>query len=258
MNKPTFILLIVLNVLGTILMLTINYLSISLPINNQLPQDISNRYPTIITPSGITFSIWGIIYLSLIAFLIYQITMFLRGEIYVIEKIGIWYFISCILNSAWIFAWHYNEIILSLIIMSLLLTTLMIIYKRIGIGETSGTWYDKVFFYLPFSIYTGWILIAFTLNIAITLVYLKWNGFGIQSDIWGFVVISLLTCLISTMIILKKDIFLGLTSIWALIGILIERIKDANYILTLSGVIAGLIIISVMVLYKIVKKEIYF
>lgn len=263
MKKTTMIIILTLNVIGTLIMLYVNYLSISLPLNNILPQEISQKYQTVITPPGITFSIWGIIYLSLISFLVYQIIKFYRNEPYVIEKTGLWYFTTTLLNSLWLFAWHYEKIILSTIIMVMLFINLIILYRKIGIGESSVEVYDKIFMFFPFSVYIGWISLATVLNISILLLYLNWNGFGITHDGWGFIIISLITCLGLTVILTKNDVFLGLTYIWALSGILSTKIKLPNLItqikdpLTLSAVIAGIILISVSIVYKIIKKEVY-
>lgn len=259
MKKTKLLTLLILNVVGTIAMIVINYLSIVYPFNGKTQKEISDMFFTLITPAGITFSIWGLIYFLLVSFIIYQIILFIKGEIYPIEKIGIWYFLSCIFNISWIFAWSYIQIEISLIIVLLLFLSLAITYNRIGIGKQTGSTIDYVFMYIPFSVYFAWVSVATVLNISVFLVKLNWNGFGIPYDVWGFVVILTLVCLISYNVITRNDIFFGLTTEWALFGILLERLKNIESSpLTLSGVIAGLVIIFTLIVYKIIKRKVYF
>lgn len=263
MRKPTIVLIPFLNALGTFIMIYVNYLSISLPLNNQTPQDISQRYQTIITPPSITFSIWSVIYLSLLCFIIYQITRLYKNELYLVEKTGIWYFTSTLLNVVWLFVWHYEKIILSTVVMVLLFLNLIMLYKRIGIGEISVPTLDKIFMFFPFSIYTGWISIATVLNISVLLVYLNWNAFGIPHDWWGFIVISFVTCIGLAVVITKNDIFFGLTYLWALGGIFFSKVDVTQLVgsikhpLTFSATVVGVILIFLSILYKVVKREIY-
>jgi len=62
MKEWIFKSLIILFYLGMILF---NFLANSLPLNNRNTGQISDDYPSHYTPSGFTFSIWGIIYLLL-------------------------------------------------------------------------------------------------------------------------------------------------------------------------------------------------
>ncbi|WP_054754675.1 hypothetical protein [Piscibacillus salipiscarius] len=57
--------LIILNGLALALVLFINYLSFSLPINGQTTGEISNQINVLLTPAGYVFSIWGLIYVML-------------------------------------------------------------------------------------------------------------------------------------------------------------------------------------------------
>ena len=57
-------------------MITINALANILPINNMTTGDISDKYGNLFAPAGITFSIWGLIYLLLAAYVVYQFGLF--------------------------------------------------------------------------------------------------------------------------------------------------------------------------------------
>ena len=177
----------ILNILGFTGTILINALANILPINGKNTGELSDLYPNLFVPVGLTFSIWGIIYLMLLAFTIFQTKNIFRKDnenSYFIEKINYFFFISCIANTAWIFAWHFQQISLSLIIMFILLISLIIIYKKLEIGITSRSKMEKYLVHLPFSIYLGWISIAAIANISVFLVNIKWNRFGLSEVFW--------------------------------------------------------------------------
>ena len=60
------------NLAAFVLVLAMNTLSNVLPLNSQTMPEISAKYPSLFTPAGFTFSIWGVIYLGLMIFVIYQ------------------------------------------------------------------------------------------------------------------------------------------------------------------------------------------
>ena len=96
----------VLNILAFILVVAVNGLANSLPINNQTTGEISDNYPVMFTPAGYVFSIWGLIYLGLLGFVIYQALPGQRDNPR-LERVGYWFVWSCVFNSIWIFLWHY-------------------------------------------------------------------------------------------------------------------------------------------------------
>ena len=59
------ILFAILNITGFVIVVAVNVLAVRLPLNGSTPQQISDQYPNLFVPAGLTFSIWGIIYLLL-------------------------------------------------------------------------------------------------------------------------------------------------------------------------------------------------
>lgn len=102
-------------------MVTLNYLSIALPLGGMTTQELSDKYANPFTPIGFTFSIWSVIYTLLLIFSILPLVNYFRGKTQknkLIEKnIGYLYVISCALNGAWILAWQYQFVGLSVLIM---------------------------------------------------------------------------------------------------------------------------------------------
>ena len=247
-----------------IIMVTVNALANILPINGQTTGEISDYYANLFAPAGYTFSIWGLIYLLLLAYTIYQLGFFnnSRTDTDLLDKVGILFIISSIANSIWVFAWHYNIIWLSLLLIIVVLISLILINKEIT--NTNLTLKEKILVGIPFSIYFGWITVATIANVTTFLVSINWNGFGILDEIWT-VIVLLVGFLISASVILKNRSFLyGLTVIWAYTGILVKHLSESGFnreypsiISAVSIFITFLVIVTIYTLFTGKKKSMY-
>ena len=110
-------------------MITVNALANALPINGLDTGEVSDLYPSLFTPSGITFSIWSVIYFFLAGSVV---VMWRHRNNELIQKLLTLFCASCILNLSWILAWHYLLPGVSVIIMVLLLIVLIIIFKTVN------------------------------------------------------------------------------------------------------------------------------
>lgn len=231
-----------LNIAFFIGMVIMNYLANALPLNNHKTGELSDVYPNLFVPAGITFSIWGIIYLLLAGFLIIQFTS--SGNV-AASSIGWLFIITCLFNSFWIICWHYEKLPLSLIVMAGLLVTL--IYINILLKDLPFNMIKAAF-----GIYLGWICIATIANVTALLVNYKWGGFGVPEEIWTIIMISsgaLIACL--TILNLMNP-FLGLSVIWAFAGIIIKRHGDHRSIAITAAV--ALAVVSVVTVIGFLKK----
>lgn len=139
--KNNVLVLAVLNLTGFVGTVVVNALANILPINNITTGEVSDIYQNLFTPAGLTFSIWGLIYVLLGIFAVYQILPSTRRDpqkAEFIRSIGPWFFISSLANIGWIFAWHHQNIGLSLILMLVLLGSLLAIYLRLHIGKADA------------------------------------------------------------------------------------------------------------------------
>ncbi len=260
LRKSSKVFYALLNLIGLLAVIAVNAMAVLLPINNRTTQELSDKYPNLFVPAGITFSIWGVIYLLLLLFIIYQFVAALRkstGERGIFEKIGILFFISCIFNIAWILAWHYEFVWLSLIIMVLLLLTLITIYIRLQTGRPGIKNYEKVFVNIPFSTYLGWITIATIANVTAYLVNINWGGFGISGQLWTVIVIAVGVIITLLTLFSRNDIFYSLVVVWALVGILLKRMADASVSdnLIIIASIAGIVIVALGIITQLVRKK---
>lgn len=219
----SYSLLLILNLLAFIAMVVVNYLANALPINDLTTGEISELYPNLFTPAGFTFAIWGLIYFLLGIFVAYQVVYLLKGkELDYLRRISYLFISSSLLNIAWIFAWHYLMIGLSLLIMFLLLINLIVLYK--GIHTPSQIEPGLIVSRTAFSIYLGWITIATVANVTVYLVSIDWQGFGLPDSFWMIIVTIIAVIIILSFMLKNKDWVYGLVGIWAFFGIVYKRI----------------------------------
>jgi hypothetical protein len=199
----------ILNIVGFLCVVIVNALANALPLNNKTTGALSDQYPNLFVPAGLTFSIWGLIYVLLAVFVVYSMIRALKegNRSSFIDRIGILFFITCIANIGWIFAWHYEIVPLSIILMILLLACLIAIYLRLSIGKSDASNQEKYLVHLPFSIYLGWITVATIANAIALLVNLHWNTFGLGEQFWTVCVVIVAIAITIATIFSRSDIF---------------------------------------------------
>ena len=206
--------------------IVINYLATSLPIWWNTTGALSDMYPNLFTPAGLTFSIWGLIYLSLLGFVVWQIVdLYKKNSKNITQKIWIWFVLSCVTNIWWIFAWHYQLVWLSVIIMILFLIILIVISNKILIWKKLWTRWDKLLVQIPFSLYLGWISVATIANVSTFLVNIWWNARWMSDIFWTTVVIVVAALLAIIDLYKKYNIIFAIVVIRAFIGIIIKRVS---------------------------------
>ena len=124
-----------LSVVSFLVMTAVNILAKLIPINGMTTGEISAKYPSLITPASYTFLIWIVIYVLLFFYIVYQLDFTKKERTLppkVFNIIRMLFILSCLCNTAWIFAWHYKYIALSLVLIISILICLSIINKYIA------------------------------------------------------------------------------------------------------------------------------
>jgi TspO/MBR family len=222
-------------------MLVMNYLANALPLNKKTTRELSDSFPNLFVPAGITFSIWGIIYLLLLGYIIIQFT---GSNQIIISGISWLFALTCVLNALWIVFWHYGKLPLSLVVMIGLLITLIHINTLIHILPSG-------LIKACFGIYLGWICIATIANVTALLVNYRWESFGISQEIWTIVMISIGTFITIITIYRIDNPYVGLPVIWAFAGIIIKRNNDFRSIAFTAA--SALVIVAMVTIYGFFK-----
>lgn len=224
-------------------MVYMNYLANSLPINGKTTGQLSDTYPNLFVPAGITFSIWGIIYLLVATYCIVQ---FLPASKEIAVKISWLFILSCVFNGLWIVAWHYQKLSISLLLMVALLLTLILInlqIKDLQMGVLKAT----------FGVYLGWICIATIANVTALLVDNGFEGIGISQEAWTIIMIAIGTIVVSLTIMKIDNPFIGLAVIWAFTGIIIKRSADYRGIVIVA--LVGILLVGVVTFMGFLGKK---
>ena len=216
---------------------------------------ISDANPTLITPAGYVFSIWGVIYILLGVFVVFQALPSEKGKDYQ-KRIGWLFVLSSLLNIAWLFLWQFEYLSLSVVLMFLLLATLISIYLRLNIGKSTASLREKLAVHAPFSVYLGWITIASIANVAVTLVSINWDGFGINPETWATLIIIIALLITLIVIATRKDVAYGLVIIWALIGIAVKQSENQNIVMIteISAIIVAVALAAVILLASLKRR----
>ena len=224
----------------------INYLSNTGLLNNTTIGEISKDLNSLFTPAGYAFSIWGLIYLLLLGFAIYQgrsLFVKVRNDDFVL-KTGPWFILSCVFNCAWIFSWIYGYTGLSCIFIFLLLFSLLKIVWKNSMELWDAPFSVILFLWWPFVIYSGWVTVASIANVSSYLVKVGWDGFGVSPKIWTLIMILIATA-INLIITWKRNMReFGMVGAWALIAIGVANHDNNLMIVYTAFATAAILIIN--------------
>jgi len=238
------------NIIAFLATVLANFLANAIPFNGQTTGEVSDKFEVYFVPAGYVFSIWGLIYLGLLAFTIYQALPGQRDNLRLL-KLGYLFAVSCLANIVWLLLWHYEQFALSVLLMLAILGSLIGSYLRLQVGKSSVSPAERWFVQLPFSIYLGWISVATIANITAFLDYIAWSGWGIDPAVWAVVMIIVGGVLAAMMRFRRNEVAFLLVVVWAFAGISVKQ--AATPVVAYTGwVCAGglLLLLFVSVLFQ--------
>ncbi len=245
------------NIIMLVVVLVMNYLANALPIAGRTPAEVSDMFPTLFTPAGFTFSIWGVIYLLLIGFTVYQTRFWGKEQPVFMQKIGWLFVLSCIANAAWLPLFHNLQIGWAMLVMLLLLGSLLVIYLRLDVGKTAAFPAERWLVHLPFSVYLGWITVATIANLSILLTHLGWDGTPGGPQLWTVVVIAAAVSIGLIAVLFRRDFGFSMVIVWALFGIYSKRMSDlgTDGSMVELATIIGMSLLGLGIIYRLIKRN---
>ena len=229
-------LIAILNGVALAVTIVVSYLSNTGIFDGHTMAGLSARYPTLVTPAPYAFSIWGLIYLSLIGFVGYYARVAYRGLDDPALRIGGWFIVTCVANCGWVLAWLYGWTGVSVVLMVILLAALLRIVVLTDMELTDPLWPEIVFVWWPFCLYAGWITAAILANIAAWLVKM---GTGVS--VFGAIVFLALAGAAYLFMTWKRNMReYGFVGVWALVAIARAHWHSAP---TIAGVALALAIV---------------
>lgn len=209
----------------------------------EVSQDIFNNVK--ITPASYAFAIWGLIYLGLISFAIYQALPAQRNDV-LLRKIGYKIAIASIAQIIWVFCFLYGQYPASMLAMLCILLPLISAYWSLPFKSRITRW-QRWLIRTPISIYLAWISVATILNGSLVLEFWKWNGWGISASVWT-VTMLLVAGLITHFVTLPRlDFAYAGVFVWAAIAI---AVKNSDNVL-IAGTAIGLSIALVVLILSL-------
>jgi translocator protein len=233
------------NVVSFIATLIVNGLSNTTLIGGKTTAEVSNSYPTLITPAGYVFAIWGIIYILLGVFLVYQALPSQKDKPFQ-KQVSVLFILTSVFNIVWLFFWQNELLPVSVAVIIAFLASLIAIYLRLNIGKPNVDLKEKLCVHVPFSVYLGWVTIATIANITVTLVSVGWDGFGLSLKTWAIFVLAVALILNLAVIATRKDVAYSFVFIWALIGIGINQAANPSIVLT-SEIAVAIIAVALVI-----------
>ncbi|MDH3512295.1 MAG: tryptophan-rich sensory protein [Gammaproteobacteria bacterium] len=229
---------------ATLAVIIVSALANYLPINGQTTREISDRIQVYFTPAGYVFAIWGVIYLGLIAYTVFQ-ALPMNQDNLALQSIAPYYLLGSAANIVWMLLWHYERFPLTPVFMIILLGALIMIYLGLDIGGgtvSTGMWWAV---HLPFSIYLGWITVATIANITAVLWLANWDGFGIGPEIWTAIVLAVAVIIAAAVAVSRADVAYGLVLVWAFTGIYVKHsaVPKVGISALLAAVLVGLLVV---------------
>jgi len=284
-NQSTLKVLSIASALAFLAVLVVNVLANALPLNGVTTGQLSDEIPNLFVPAGLTFSIWGVIYLLLAGYVLYAIREAWRKN----GDGGGWtardavlFLLNAAANIGWIFAWQWRHVALSMALMLVILGTLIALelsieqkMKKGGAlslaeplspGEPSAQprpqrssrarHLRRFFLSVPIRVYLGWISVATIANATALLVKLGWNGWGLDPRAWTVIVIAAGLAVALGFSVGQRQIAAPLVVVWAYAGIVIKRTQvDAAYsrAVWIAALVSAVIILLSFVVVRIVR-----
>ena len=197
-------------------------------LSNNTVADISHKYETIFAPAGITFSIWGVIYIFLLGFCMYHLyKAFSKSDTDQANidtlSIGWLFLINNLATGFWLIAWVNDRILLTVFLILIQLLTLLLINLKLRVFNVHNSLIQKFLTQFPLSIYFAWICIATIANISAFLASTGWSSTG-ASAVYCTIGITIIATLVSVFTVIKRqNVFFGLVVIWAFYGIILKN-----------------------------------
>ena len=233
----------------TILTITVNALANILPINGMETGDISDSYPVLFTPAGYVFAIWGVIYLGLIAYTVFQALPAQRGNPQM-RAIGWIYVVSGLANSLWIFLWHYLAFGWSVLVILVLLVSLALIYARLWPVRSQVSRGERWTTHVPFSIYLGWASVATVANVSVWLYDLGWNGGFLAPEWWTVIMLAVASVLGLLFGLRLHDAAYVLVLVWAFTGIWVKQSATPVVAWTAAGLAVVMAVVAIIAIVQ--------
>ncbi len=246
---------LMLNSLTLIFALAMNYLSGTGAFGGKTVGEVSAMYENLFTPAGYAFAIWGLIYILLIAFAVFQWYAWLNlRQDHELNNTGLWFAIANIANGLWIYAWLNSYLGTSIFLMLVLLISLIMLTFRLRLEIWDAPLRIIVFVWWPICVYLGWITVATVANFSAFFVSVGWDGGFLSETTWAVVLIAVATLIYIFLIFYRNMREAALVGVWALIAIAVKQ-WEMNSAIVYAAIIGSLILLMYITIHGFKNRK---
>lgn len=204
--------------------LALNYVSQRYPFNGQTNGQVSYKYPTPLTPAGYAFSIWGLIFLGLAFYAIWQLLPAQRRNL-LPDAVARPLVLANLMTSLWLVMFAYELLVPSMVVMLLILASLAVVYGRTRhfVQRGEAPWYSSV----AFGLYLGWISVATVVNVTLGI-GTKWQPAAAQANEIAIVLVGITAGVALNVTKKFREFAYPAAVAWGLLGIWAARRAAAD------------------------------
>jgi len=245
----------ILSLVAVVLSIGFSYLTNGRIINGQNNADVSARYPTLVTPAGYAFSVWGLIYLSLVAYAVYQLRPARRDK-RIHDRLAAPLLAISLLSMGWLVLFNAEWLLGSVLVMLGMLGTalLLLVRSREWVLSRRGEGWLSV----PFSLYAGWLTVAAIVNVSVYLSSLGWRGYPLNPTLWALVLLTAAVGIAVGVSWRLRDAAYAAVVAWGCLAIWVAR-RPENETVALTALAAALVLAawSVFCALRLGRREAY-
>lgn len=188
--------------------------------------EVSARYPTLLTPSGYAFAIWGLIYG---ATLLYSMLALLptEADVRMHDRIAPWLIVLNALSSLWVALFTVEQLGPSVLISGAMLAAAWMIYTMSSdhiVSEHLSRWWR-----VPFGMWLGWLTVATLVNLDVALTAGGWGGWP-SAALWASLALIGAAVVAHSAAALFLDPVLAFVVVWAAIAIGAEHFHESRLV----------------------------
>lgn len=241
-------LLQILNLLTLLFTIGISYLFNGQPGRSSIGE-IAAKYDNLLTPAGYAFAIWGLIYMALAIFALYQAADLFNQKYtrdFVLD-IGWWFIIANLANAAWVWAFTGDQIGLSLLIMVVIFIALLKVVLQLNMERWDAP--NPIIFYIwwPISLYFGWITVALIINVPAYLSAIGYNGQPLGAELWAILILVIAAFLFITMTWKRNMREAANVGVWGIVAIAVKNWTNHPVVAWTALIVALVIFINASV-----------
>ncbi|MCA8832128.1 hypothetical protein [Hymenobacter pini] len=222
--------------------IALNYVSQRFPFNGQTNAQVSYKYPTPLTPAGYAFSIWGLIFLSLLAYAVWQLLPAQRRNP-LPDAVARPVVLVNLLTGLWLVVFAYELLVPSALVMLGILAGLAVVYGRVRHFSRRGE--VPVWVNLPFGLFMGWISVALVVNLTLAL-GTRWEVSEAKSIEIAIILVGITAGLALNVTKRFRELAYPAAVTWGLVGIWAARRGTPDTLVLAWMALAAAVLVAVV------------